>query len=139
MKGADSMLDERQLKAIELKFKGLDITHIALEVGIARNTFYKWAAMEEFKAELSRREQEYISSTKLMAAYFAPKAMQGIMYLALKGGSEKVRLDAYSKLLDKIISNANKIDIDATTTDATPKLSEEEIDRQLAQLGYTDK
>ena len=133
------MLDERQLKAINLKFKGLEVTKIAEEVGVSRTTFYKWAGTEEFKAEVARREQEYISSTKLMAAYFAPKAMQGIMYLALKGGSEKVRLDAYSKLLDKIISNANKIDIDATTTDATPKLSEEEIDRQLAQLGYTDK
>ena len=111
------MLDERQLKAIDLKFKGLEITKIAEKVGIARNTFYKWAGMEEFKAELSRREQEYISSTKLMAAYFAPKAMQGIMYLALKGGSEKVRLDAYSKLLDKIISNATKIELDTNTND----------------------
>lgn len=133
------MLDERQLKAINLKFKGLEVTKIAEEVGVSRTTLYKWRGMEEFRAEVARREQEYISSTRLMAAYFAPKAMQGIMYLALKGGSEKVRLDAYSKLLDKIISNANKIDIDATTTDATPKLSEEEIDRQLAQLGYTDK
>ena len=111
------MLDERQLKAINLKFKGLEVTKIAEEVGVSRTTLYKWRGMEEFRAEVARREQEYISSTRLMAAYFAPKAMQGIMYLALKGGSEKVRLDAYSKLLDKIISNATRIEIDANTND----------------------
>ena len=111
------MLDERQLKAINLKFKGLEVTKIAEEVGVSRTTLYKWRGMEEFKAEVARRKQEYISSTRLMAAYFAPKAMQGIMYLALKGSSEKVRLDAYSKLLDKIISNATRIEIDACAND----------------------
>lgn len=111
------MLDERQLKAIALKFKGLEVTKIAEEVGVSRTTLYKWRGMEEFRAEVARREQEYISSTRLMAAYFAPKAMQGIMYLALKGGSEKVRLDAYSKLLDKIISNATRIELDTNTND----------------------
>lgn len=126
------MLDERMLQAIELKFKGVEVTKIAIEVGVARNTIYKWTRMEEFKAELSRREQEYISSTKLMAAYFAPKAMQGIMYLALKGGSEKVRLDAYSKLLDKIISNANKYEI--TDTADTDKVTVDVLDKEIQEF-----
>lgn len=133
MKGVDSMLDERQLKAIDLKFKGVNIAHIAIEVGIARNTFYNWAALDEFKAELSRREHEYISSTKLMAAYFAPKAMQGIMYLALKGGSEKVRLDAYSKLLDKIISNATKIEL-SDERDSKDNVSKDVLDDEIKEF-----
>jgi len=133
MKGVDSMLDERQLKAIALKFKGLEVTKIAEEVGVSRTTLYKWRGMEEFRAEVARREQEYISSTRLMAAYFAPKAMQGIMYLALKGGSEKVRLDAYSKLLDKIISNATKIEL-SDERDSKDNVSKDVLDDEIKEF-----
>ena len=48
------MLDERQLKCIELKFQGLDITEIASQVGISRTTYYKWIELEEYKAEVHR-------------------------------------------------------------------------------------
>lgn len=106
------MLDDRKLKCIELKAQGIEITEIAKQLGIARNTYYNWAADEEFKAELGRREQEFISSTRQAVISYGPKVVKLLIALAEKGDSEKVRLDALSKLLDKTMSNATKISID---------------------------
>jgi transcriptional regulator len=107
------MLDERQLKCIALKAQGIEVTKIAEEVGISRTTFYQWNKLEEFKAEACRREQEFISSTKQAVISYGPKAMELLKELAENADSEKVRLDAISKILDKIVSNAVKIEIDS--------------------------
>ena len=108
------MLDERQLKCIALKAQGTEVTKIALEVGISRTTYYEWMKLDEFKAEAHRREQDFISATKQAVISYGPKAIKGLIDLAENAESEKVRLDAYSKLMDKIVSNATKIEIDAS-------------------------
>jgi transcriptional regulator len=116
-RGDDYMLDERQLKCIALKAQGIEVTKIALEVGISRTTYYEWNKLEDFKAEACRREQEFISSTKQAVISYGPKAMQLLKDLAENADSEKVRLDAIAKILDKIVSNATKIDINDGRSD----------------------
>ena len=111
------MLDERQLDCIALKAKGMEVTKIALEVGISRTTYYEWNKLEEFKAEACRREQEFISSTKQAVISYGPKAMQILKDLAENSESDKVRLDAATKILDKIMSNATKIEINDSRDD----------------------
>ena len=105
------MLDERQLECIALKAQGIEITKIALRVGISRTTYYEWNKLEEFKAEACRREQEFISSTRQAVISYGPKVVEELKKLATQGKSEKIRLDALSKLLDKTMSNATKIEI----------------------------
>lgn len=111
------MLNERQLTCIALKAKGIEVTKIALEVGISRTTYYEWNKLEEFKAEACRREQDFISSTKQAVISYGPKAMEILKNLAEKSDSDKVRLDAVAKILDKIMSNATKIELSDTRED----------------------
>ena len=105
------MLDERQIRAVEAKSKGFTITDVALDAGVSRNTVYAWLKLEEFKAELSKLEQDFLSSTKQAVISYGPKAMQILRDLAEKSDSDKVRLDAVAKILDKIMSNATKIEV----------------------------
>ena len=111
------MLDERQVKAVEAKAKGATITDVAKEVGVSRNTIYAWMILEDFKAELSRLEQDFLSSTKQAVISYGPIVVEELKKLATKGKSEKIRLDALSKLLDKTMSNATKIELNDSRDD----------------------
>ena len=106
------MLDERQLECIALKAQGMEVTKIALKVGISRTTYYEWNKLEEFRAEACRREQEFLSSTRQAVISYGPVVVAELKKLATEGKSEKIRLDALSKLLDKTMSNATRIEID---------------------------
>ena len=127
------MLDERQLDCIALKAKGMEVTKIALEVGISRTTYYEWNKLEEFKAETCRREQEFISSTKQAVISYGPKAMQILKDLAENSDSDKVRLDAATKILDKIMSNATKIEI-ADGRDDKDNVSIDVLDKEIKEV-----
>ncbi|MBZ9608647.1 IS630 transposase-related protein [Clostridium estertheticum] len=106
------MLDERQYKAIECKVTGGNITEIAKFSGVSRNTIYKWIELEEFKAEVAKCQQEFISSTIQKVTSYGPKNMDGIVWLAEHAESEKVRLDARLSLLSKLVPNMTKVSVD---------------------------
>jgi len=106
------MLDERQLKCIELKYKGLEVTKIALEVGISRTTYYKWIELEEYKAEVARCGQELISSTIQIITSYAPINAMKLIKLADGATSKKIELDARLALLNKTMPNTTKLSID---------------------------
>jgi len=113
------LLDERKIKAIALYVQGIDITAIVKQIGVARATFYNWNNDEEFKAEVSRVRQEYLTQTSHLLHSYGPKAMKTLVYLSEHADSEKVRLEATGKILDKLVSNATKISIDDTREDST--------------------
>jgi len=127
------MLDERQMECIGLRFQGLNVTDTAAKVGISRTTYYEWCNTEEYKAEAFRREREYISTTKQATAYYAPKALKGLIWLAEYAVSEKVRLEAYSKLLDKVISNAVKIEL-SNGNDDQDSISQDLLNEELNEF-----
>lgn len=53
------MIDERQIKTIELLISGEHtITRIAGLIGVSRQAIYNWLNNEEFKAELDKRLHE---------------------------------------------------------------------------------
>ena len=105
------MLDERQLKCIELGFKEFDVTEIAKIVGISRTTYYKWIKLEEYMAEVNRCGQAFISSTIQIITAYAPKNALKLIELADSTTSKKIELDARLALLGKTMSNATKIEI----------------------------
>jgi len=106
------MLDERMLLAAQLRSEGIDVTEVAKKAGISRTTFYNWMANEEFVAELSRCEQEFLTTTRKMLSAYGPSAVRALIKLSTRADSEKVQLDASAKILDKLVSNATKIEID---------------------------
>lgn len=127
------MLDERQIKAVEAKAKGFTITDVAKEAGVSRNTVYEWIKLEEFKAELSKLEQDFLSSTRQAVISYGPKVVEELKKLATKGTSEKVRFDALSKLLDKTMSNANKIEI-ADGRDSNDNVPIDVLDKEISEI-----
>lgn len=127
------MLDDRMLRMIEAKAKGFTITDVAKEAKVSRNTVYKWLDNEEVKAELNRHEQDFISSTKQSVVSYGAKAVRILKDLAEHSESEKIRLDAVSKLLDKVISNAVKIDIE-NTTDAKDIVTVDVLSKELEDI-----
>jgi AcrR family transcriptional regulator len=111
------VLDERKIQAALLKAQGIEVTKIAETIGISRATFYNWLADEEFKAELCRLRQEFITQGSDMVACLTPKVIKKIAWLMDHSDSDKVKLDAATKLLDKTISNATKITLDDSRDD----------------------
>lgn len=105
------MLDERQLKVCSLLAQGIPITVISKEVGVSRQTIYDWKKMEEFVAELDRFGQEFISQMIASGKAYAPKAMAKLIYLCEHASSDKGKFDAASKIIDKYMSNATKIEV----------------------------
>lgn len=106
------MLDERQLKVCELLAIGTPAIEIAKVIGISRTSVYDWKKTDEMKVRLEELEQDFISSTKRAVVGYGPKAVELLKYLAEHADSEKVRLDATCKLIDKVVSNATRIEID---------------------------
>lgn len=105
------MLDERHLKVCELLAIGTPAIEIAKIIGISRTSVYDWKVQEEMRARLEELEQDFISSTRHAVTGYGPKAVSLLKALAESAESEKVRLDATCKLLDKVISNAVKIEL----------------------------
>lgn len=105
------MLDERQLKVCALLSQGIPITAISKEVGVSRQTVYDWKKLEEFAVELDRFGQEFISQMIESGKAYAPKAMAKLIYLCEHANSDKGKFDAASKIIDKYMSNATKIEI----------------------------
>jgi transposase-like protein len=105
------VLDERRLKICELLAEGKTMTSIAESVGVSRNTIYEWKKEDEVKARLAELEQDFISSTKRAVIGYGPQAVAQLKRLAEGAESEKVRLDATKTLLDKVISNATRIEL----------------------------
>jgi transposase-like protein len=84
---------------------------MARKAGVTRNTIYKWIELEEFKAEVSRCQQEFISSTIQIITAYAPKNALKLIELADTTTSKKIELDARLAILGKTMSNATKIEV----------------------------
>ncbi len=127
------MLDERQLKCIELGFQGMDVTEIAEKVGISRTTYYKWIKMEEYIAEVNRCGQELISSTIRIITSYAPKNAMKLIKLADSTTNKKIELDARLALLNKTMPNTTKVTVD-DGRDSKDNVSVDVLDAEMAEL-----
>jgi hypothetical protein len=106
------VLDERKMKVALMKAQGIEITQISKDVGISRQTVYTWLDSDDVKAEVLKHGQEFLSQTIQMIGVEGPRNIKALVYLRDHADSEKVRLDAACKLLDKTVSNATHIEID---------------------------
>ena len=127
------MLDERQVKAIESKVLGGNISEMARIAGVTRNTIYKWIELEEFKSEVSRCQQEFISSTIQIITAYAPKNAMQLIKLADSTTNKKIELDARLALLNKTMPNTTKISID-DGRDSNDKVDIDVLDQELKEF-----
>ena len=126
------MLDERKINAALMRAQGVDVTKIAKDIGINRGTFYNWEKDEEFKAELDRLKQEFLTQGKSMVSFLAPSAVKKLAWLMVHADSSKIQLESARALLDKSITNATKISIDDTREDDA--VSVDVLDKVMADV-----
>lgn len=131
------MLDERHFKAIETKSKGGNITDMAKAAGVSRNTIYAWLELEEFKAELRRCEQEFISSTIDIITSYAPKNAKKLIELADSTTNKKLELDARLALLSKTMPNTTKLTVD-DARDTKSRVSADILDAEMKEIDDID-
>lgn len=127
------MLDQRQINAIERQAIGGNITDMSVAAGVTRNTIYKWIELEEFKAEVARCQQEYISSTIQIITSYAPTNAKRLIKLAESTTNKKIELDARLALLNKTMPNTTKISID-DGRDSKDKVDVDVLDAEMDEL-----
>lgn len=132
------MLDERQIRAVEAKSKGFTIVDVAKAARVSRNTVYEWIKLEEFQAELSRLEQDFLFSTQQAVISYGPTVVKELKLLSKNATSEKVRLEALSKLLDKTMSNATKIEV-SDSRDDKDNVSNDVLNNEINDIDNSDE
>ena len=112
------MLNNKQLKAIDMLMDGVNKTAIADKIKVNRTTLYNWLENEEFKLELDRRQQEISKHALSDLKGDTKQILEAVKELGYKAESEAVRLSALNSLLDRILGKATaKQEIELSNTD----------------------
>ena len=127
------MLTDRQMKVCELLATGIPITEVAKESDVPRSTIYTWKELPEMTARIETLGQEYLSQTIANIKAEGPKSLKALIKLRDHASSEKVRLDACAKILDKLVSNATKIEI-ADGRDTKDNVTVDVLDAEIKEF-----
>jgi len=127
------MLDKRQTTVCELIATGIPITEVAEQSGVARSTIYEWKKLDEVKARVEVLGQEYLSQTIANIKAEGPKSLRALIKLRDNASSEKVRLDACAKILDKLVSNATKIEL-SDVRDTKDEVPVDVLDKEMDDI-----
>lgn len=128
------MLDENKEKAITYLLKGEAITDVAKLVGVNRGTIYNWLDDEEFKAELDRRRQEIVSKGNAILLAELNSSVERIKKIAVKSKSEKVKLDANTYLIDRVLGRTTtKVETNAPKENAD-KVNDDILDQEFNEV-----
>lgn len=123
------VLNEVQLKCLELLTQGVKKTKIAKDLQINRREIYRWLEEEEFKKTFDKMTQNYLTIAQANAKRLAPLAVETIEKL-LKSKNERVRLDAAREVLDRGLGKAStKIEMTVE-----PKNNEEEKKEKFRKM-----
>ena len=114
-------LKSKQTSAIDLLTSGKNVSEVAAEVGVTRQTIYNWQAKdEEFQDEFGQRLAELKQSQSQRTAEIVEKAFAAIESL-LDSEDEKVRLKAATEVLKGLRWNATT-ELDAVLIGAQTSL-----------------
>ena len=91
----NQVLNDKQMKAIELILQGMSVTDIAKHIGASRQAVSGWKNNNElFKAELDKQRQlmeQHVHSKLLMSV---EPLMDKLIHIALKSKNENTSLNA---------------------------------------------
>lgn len=132
------MLDPVKSKVCEMLGVGTSVIEVAKATGVSRQTIYDWKKLPEVKARLDLLGQEYLSATVAMMQVEGPKSMKVLIKLRDTAESEKVRLEACKTIMDKLVSNAVKIDI-GSGRDTADVISVDVLVAEMAEFAKLSK
>lgn len=96
-------LSEKQIKALELLAEGsMNISQIAKQVDVSRNTIYNWLKSDKFKDAMNRRQQEVLDGVKREFNRRLPQAVNEYWKLCLEG-DKRVREQALRYWIDRTL------------------------------------
>lgn len=107
------MIDERQVKAIELLIAGEHTkTNIAKIVGVSRTTLYSWMDDVEFMENLNKRLQQIQTIVEKELNAKLPEAISRYWELANTTTDPRVKEKCYSYWIDRVMGKTtSKLDI----------------------------
>lgn len=127
------MLDERKEKAITLILSGEAITDVAKLVGVYRSTIYNWLEEEEFKAELDRRRREIVKQGNALILAELKTYVMELRKMAIKGKSERNRLDALQYLIDRVLGKTTT-KVEQVTPDDKDKVNDDILEQEFNEV-----
>ena len=99
-RGGGNVLDERQIRCVEMVAIGASKTEIAKIVGISRTTLWSWEKLEEFTAKLDEFEQEISFQSKRILKGALIDASK-VLVKQLDSKNEKIAQGAATDILDR--------------------------------------
>jgi SOS response regulatory protein OraA/RecX len=128
------MLDEIKEKAITYLLKGEGVSDVAKLVGKSRQAIYNWLDDEEFKAELDKRRQEIITKGNAILLAELNSSVERIKKIAIKSKSEKVKLDANTYLIDRVLGKTTtKVETNVNEND-TNKVNDDILEQEFNEV-----
>lgn len=127
-------LNERQKHSAELFAQGKNITQIANECGVSRQTIYDDQKNEEWRVEVDRLLTDARTSVDRKIAGQLDAYLQAAADLALNGRSEKVRSDMLQYMINRVCGSpaakqADTVDDDHSKDIQTPQQLQDELSR----------
>ena len=101
------IVDPIKLECIRLLIEGWKVSEIAKEIGVSRRTIYNWMDKEEFKATLNESMQQIKQEGENAIIKDLVSYIDNIKWLAIKSKSEKIRLDASTYLVDRVLGKSS--------------------------------
>jgi hypothetical protein len=128
------VLDEIKEQAITYLLKGEGVTDVAKLVGKSRQAIYDWLDNEEFKAELDRRRQEIVTKGNAILLAELNSSVERIKKIAAKSKSEKVKLDANTYLIDRVLGKTTtKVETNVNEND-TNKVNDDILEQEFNEV-----
>ena len=97
------MLDERKLKAVEMKIEGKGNVEIAKFVGVSRTSVWIWFQEDEVRAEVDRLEQEIKTHAMNRFNSKTDDMIANAYNLAMNSPSDKVKADMTTYWIDRVL------------------------------------
>ncbi len=125
-------LDKRQMKAMDLLLSGETITDTAKIVGVERKTIYRWKEREEWNVEWDKRIQEIKTEGNNRITNNLDRYVTELEKIAMKGKSEKNRVDALQYLINRILgSPTSKVQDISDSKDKNNNVDTEQINKEF--------
>lgn len=131
------ILGDKQYLAIKWILEGKQISTIAKELNVARQTIYNWLDDEDFKTEVDTLRQEIQTSTKEHVMNKIKLYVDEIEELALsKDTSPKVKADLLKYLVNRVWGNTTtKVEINDNNTDNTINVNLDDLAEEFRNQG----
>lgn len=130
---AHEILTYKESNMITMLINGENITDIAKELNVARQTIYNWMEKDNIKAELDRRRRELSRQGNSIIMKDLTTYINNIKKLAQDTSDKRVSLAANQYLLNRIYGNAAVMGEDNNDTD-TDNVDTNVLEEQLNEF-----